>query len=59
MDLTAIVDILEKVSVVATATIAFATTVVAITPTKKDDAILDKIVTILEYFSLVNKKTKE
>lgn len=59
MDLTAIVDILEKASVVITATIAFATTVVAITPTKKDDAILDKIVTVLEYFSLVNKKTKE
>lgn len=36
--------------------VIFATAVVKFTPTKKDDAILDKIVAFFNYFSTVNPK---
>jgi hypothetical protein len=36
--------------------VAAATIVVARTPTQKDDAILAKIVKVLDYFSVVNPK---
>ena len=41
------------------AVVAAATLFVAITPTTKDDEILGKIVKLLEYLSIVNKRTKE
>lgn len=34
-----------------------ASSIVALTPSTKDDAILGKIVKFLEYFSIFNKKT--
>ncbi len=36
--------------------VVFATAVVKFTPTKKDDAILDKIVSFLDYFSVATRK---
>lgn len=39
--------------------VSIATVIVKLTPTTKDDAILTKIVNILEKFSLVNTKTNQ
>lgn len=36
--------------------VTLATAIVAMTPTKKDDEILGKIVKFLDYFSVVNRK---
>ena len=38
------------------ALVAFATVVVKLTPTQKDDAILAKVIKLLDYFSVVNPK---
>jgi hypothetical protein len=46
----------DKIFTVIGALVTFATTIVAITPTTKDDAILAKIVKILDHFSVVNPK---
>jgi hypothetical protein len=40
------------------AVVTCASTIVALTPSTKDDEILGKVVKFFEYFSVFNKKTK-
>jgi len=44
---------------VATAAVALASAVTAITPTPKDDALVSKAYKLLEYFALVVGKAKQ
>ena len=46
----------DKIFTVIGAVVTFATAIVAITPTTKDDAVLAKIVKILDHFSVINPK---
>jgi len=49
---------LDKIFIAIGALVAAASTIVALTPSTKDDEILGKIVKFIELFSVFNKKTK-
>lgn len=49
----------QNICVIITALVTFCSVVVKITPTKKDDEILAKIINVLDYFSIVNPNHKE
>ena len=46
----------DELCVAFTALVTFCTVVVKLTPSQKDDAVLAKIVKILDYLSVVNPK---
>lgn len=48
----------EEALVIVGAVVTCASTIVAITPSTKDDEILGKVVKFFEYFSVFNKRTK-
>lgn len=49
---------LDKIFIAIGALVTAASTIVALTPSTKDDEILGKIVKFIELFSVFNKKTK-
>lgn len=49
-------DALQTAFTVFGAFVVFASTVVKVTPTQKDDAILAKVIAVLDYFSVVTPK---
>ncbi len=49
-------SIFDKVFAVIGAAVTFASVIVKITPTPKDDALLARIIAVLDYFSVVNPK---
>ncbi len=49
-------ETLESILALVGAAVTFATAVVKFTPTTKDDAILEKVVKVFEFFSIVNRK---
>ncbi len=49
-------ETLESILALVGAAVTFATAVVKFTPTTKDDAILEKVIKVFEFFSIVNRK---
>jgi hypothetical protein len=49
-------ELLSDIFTIIGGLVTVATVVVGFTPTQKDDAILAKIVKVLDYFSVVNPK---
>lgn len=56
MDANTIMNWIGTAFTVAGAAVAFATVVVGLTPTQKDDAILAKVVKVLNWLSVVNPR---
>lgn len=56
--LNTILNNVDTFFIVIGAIVTAASTIVKITPSTKDDAILGKIIKVIEYLSIFNKKTK-
>jgi len=56
--LNTIISNLDNVFIIIGAVVTAASTIVKITPSTKDDEILGKIIKVIEYLSIFNKKTK-